>query len=155
MIDFFTLRESFNRPYKFTKRTLYKGYIVYRFVPDDKTEVDVMFKEDEISDDESVWNVSFERNMRQDMTGEGDAMRIFATVINVIRDFSKSEKPQELAFSAVKPDWFEIELGDKPNVKSSREKLYKRMVKRFAPSMGFNFKVDARRGATDYRLVKK
>ena len=155
MIDFFTLRESFNRPYKFTKRTLYKGYIVYRFVPDDKTEVDVMFKEDEISDDESVWNVSFERNMRQDMTGEGEAMRIFATVINVIRDFSKSEKPQELAFSAVKPDWFEIELGDKPNVKSSREKLYKRMVKRFAPSMGFNFKVDARRGATDYRLVKK
>ena len=155
MIDFFTLRESFNRPYKFTKRTLYKGYIVYRFVPDDKTEVDVMFKEDEISDDESVWNVSFERNMRQDMTGEGDAMRIFATVINVIRDFSKSEKPQELSFSAVKPDWFEIELGDKPNVTSSREKLYKRMVKRFAPSMGFNFKVDARRGATDYRLVKK
>ena len=155
MIDFFTLRESFNRPYKFTKRTLYKGYIVYRFVPDDKTEVDVMFKEDEISDDESVWNVSFERNMRQDMTGEGDAMRIFATVINVIRDFSKSEKPQELSFSAVKPDWFEIELGDKPNVKSSREKLYKRMIKRFAPSMGYNYMVDPRRGATDYRLVKK
>ena len=155
MIDFFTLRESFNRPYKFTKQKIMKGLFVYRFVPDDKTEVDVIFKEDEVSDSESVWNVSFERNMRQDMTGEGDAMRIFATVINIIREFSKSEKPKELSFSAVKPDWFEIELGDKPNVTSSREKLYKRMVKRFAPSMGFNYKVDARRGATDYRLVRK
>ena len=89
------------------------------------------------------------------MTGEGDAMRIFATVINIIRDFTKSEKPQEMSFSAVKPEWFEIEMGDKPNVKSSREKLYKRMVKRFAPSMGYNYEVDSRKGATDYRLVRK
>jgi len=155
MIDFFQIRESFNRPYKFTKQKIMKGRFVYRFVPDDKTEVDVIFKEDEISDSESVWNVSFERNMRQDMTGEGDSMRIFATVINIIRDFSKSEKPQEMSFSAVKPDWFEIEMGDKPNVTSSREKLYKRMVKRFAPSMGYNYKVDSRKGATDYRLTPK
>jgi len=134
---------------------LFKGHTVYRFIPDDKTEVDVIFKEDEISDDESVWRVSFERNMRQDMTGEGDAMRIFATVIDIIKDFSKKEKPQEMSFSAVKPDWFEIELGDKPNVTSSREKLYKRMVKRFAPRMGYNYQVDTRRGATDYTLVKR
>ena len=155
MIDFFQLRESFNRPYKFTKQKIMKGRIVYSFTPDDKTKVEVIFKEDEISKSESVWNVQFERNMRQDMTGEGDAMRIFATVISIIRDFTKSEKPQEMNFSAVKPDWFEIELGDKPNVKSSREKLYKRMVQRFAPSMGYNYKVDSRKGATDYRLVRK
>ncbi len=149
------LTEAFNRPYRYKKVPLFKGHMVYRFVPDDKTEVDVIFKEDEISDDESVWRVSFERNMRQDMTGEGDAMRIFATVIDIIKDFTKKEKPQELSFSAVKPDWFEIQLGDKPNVKSSREKLYKRMVKRFAPSMGYNYKVDPRKGATDYRLIPK
>ena len=149
------LNEAFNRPYRYTKHRLFKGHTVYRFVPDDKTEVDVIFKEDEISDDESVWRVSFERNMRQDMTGEGDAMRIFATVIDIIKDFTKKEKPQEMTFSAVKPDWFEIELGDKPNVISSREKLYKRLVKRYASSMGYDYKVDPRKGATDFGLVRK
>jgi len=155
MIDFFELREAFNRPYRYTKHKLYKGNIVYRFIPDDKTEVDVIFKEDEVSDDESVWRVSFERNQRQDMTGEGDAMRIFATVIDIIRDFTKKEKPQEIEFSAVKPDWFEIELGDKPNTVSSREKLYKRMVQKYAPQMGYKYVVSRRKGATDYTLVRK
>ena len=149
------LTEAFNRPYRYTRHVLFKGHTVYRFIPDDKTEVDVIFKEDDISDDESVWRVSFERNMRQDVTGEGDAMRIFATVIDIIKDFTKKEKPQEMTFSAVKPDWFEIELGDKPNVISSREKLYKRLVKRYASSMGYKYQVAPRSGATDYELVRK
>lgn len=154
MIDFFELRESLNRPYRFTKHKLHAKSFVYRFIPDDKTEVDVIFRKDEPSK-QDTWNVAFERNQRQDMTGEGDAMKILATVVAVIKDFAKTENPEVMEFSAVKPDWFEIELGDKPNTISSREKVYKRMVQRYAPQMGYKYVVARRKGATDYMLVRK
>ena len=152
------LNEAFNRPYRYTKHVLFKGHTVYRFVPDDKTEVDVIFKENEISDDESYWAVSFERNMRQDMTGEGDAMRIFATVIDIIKDFSKKEKPQSLVFSAEKPAWRVSLPHDHPKRSKemgSREKLYKRLVQRYAGRMGYKYSTQSDYGATDFRLVRK
>ena len=97
------LDEAFNKPYRFRKKELFKGYIVYNFIPDDGSDIDVFFKENEISDDESVWFMTFERNLEMGVTGQGDAMRIFATVIDVLKDFTKKEKPQEVAFSADKP----------------------------------------------------
>ena len=152
------LTEAFDKPYKFRKQELYKGYIVYRFIADDKSEIDVLFKENEISDDESTWTVTFERGGRTTATGEGDAMRIFATVIDVLKDFTKKEKPQELVFSAEKPAW-QLELPKGHPKKSeelgSREKLYKRMVKRYAGSMGYKYTASTGSSATDFRLVPK
>lgn len=146
------LEEAFNRPYKFTKRELFKGYIVYRFFTDDKSEVEVFFKENEISEEESVWFVTFERNLEMGVTGEGDAMRIFATVIDVLKDFTKKEKPQQLSFSADKPAWA-IDGGR--GEKGSREKLYTKMVKRYAGRMGYKYKMDSSSSYTDFRLVRK
>ncbi len=80
------LTEAFDKPYRFRKKELFKGYIVYNFIPDDGSDIDVFFKENEISDEESVWFVTFERNLEMGVTGEGDAMRIFATVIDVLKD---------------------------------------------------------------------
>ena len=100
---FNALTEAFDKPYKFSKQKLYKGFVVYRFFTADRSEVDVLFKENEISDEESYWVVNFERDGRQDQTGEGDAMRIFATVIEILKDFTKKDKPQEIGFSAEKP----------------------------------------------------
>ena len=149
---FITLTEAFDKPYKFTKRELFKGYIVYRFFADDNSDIDVFFKENEISDDESVWYLTFERKGEMSVTGDGDAMRIFATVIDIIKDFTKKEKPLELAFSADKPAWA-IDAGK--GQKGSREKLYKKLVQRYAGRMGYKYKVDSSSTATDFRLVKK
>ena len=152
------LEEAFDKPYRFRKQKLYDGYFVYRFITDDKSEVDVLFKEDEISDDESVWRVSFERNMRQDVTGEGDAMRIFATVIEILKDFTKKEKPQEMVFSAEKPaSRLTLPHGHPERSKEmgSREKLYKRLVQRYAGRMGYKYTTQSDYSATDFRLVAK
>ena len=146
------LTEAFDKPYRYTKKELYKGYIVYRFFTDDGSDVDVLFQENEISDDESVWHVLFERKGEMGVTGEGDAMRIFATVIDVLKDFTKKEKPQELAFSADKPAWA-VDAGK--GQKGSREKLYKKMVQRYAGRLGYKYKIDSSSTATEFRLVKK
>ena len=146
------LTEAFDKPYKFTKRELFKGYIVYRFFTDDKSDVDVLFKENEISDDETVWYVTFERKGEMSVTGEGDAMRIFATVIDIIKDFTKKEKPQELAFSADKPAWL-VDAGK--GQKGSREKLYKKLVQRYAGRMGYKYSSTSSSSATEFSLVRK
>ena len=154
----YQLDEAFDKPYKFRKQELYKGYIVYRFIADDKSEIDVLFKENEISDDESSWTVTFERGGRTTATGEGDAMRIFATVIEVLKDFTKKEKPQELNFSAEKPAW-RAHLHHKDPKRSkdmgSREKLYKKLVQRYAGRMGYKYTTHSDYSATDFRLVQK
>ena len=152
------LSEAFNKPYSFRKQKLMKGYFVYRFITDDKSEVDVLFKENEISDDESYWTVNFERNGDTRVTGEGDAMRIFATVIEVIKDFVKKEKPQEMVFSAEKPAWrMNLHHMDPKRSKEmgSREKLYKKLVQRYAGRMGYKYSTQSDYSATDFRLVAK
>jgi hypothetical protein len=151
------LTEAFDKPYKFRKQVLYKGYIVYRFIADDKSEIDVLFKENEISDDESTWDVTFERGGSTEVTGEGDAMRVFATVIDVLKDFTKKEKPQELAFGAWKSSsQLNLPKGH-PKTKelSSREKLYKKLVQRYAGRMGYKYTTQTDDMATVFRLVKK
>ena len=152
------LTEAFNRPYKFSKQKLYKGYFVYRFFTSDRSEVDVLFKENEISDEESYWVVNFERDGRQDQTGEGDAMRIFATVIEILKDFTKKEKPQEIGFSAEKPASRITLPHDHPNRSKemgSREKLYKKLVQRYAGRMGYKYSTKTDYNATDFKLVAK
>ena len=152
------LDEAFDKPYRFTKKKLYDGYVIYEFKTDDDSNVDVVFMENEISDDESSWVVDFSRKGSMAVTGEGDAMRIFATVIEVLKDFAKKEKPQELVFSAEKPAW-QISLPKDHPKKSkemgSREKLYKRMVKRYAGKMGYKYTTSTGSSATDFRLVPK
>ena len=152
------LDEAFDKPYRFRKQKLYDGYFVYRFITDDKSEVDVLFKENEVSADESYWTVNFERNGDTRATGEGDAMRIFATVIEVIKDFVKKEKPQEMVFSAEKPAWrMNLHHNDPKRSKEmgSREKLYKKLVQRYAGRMGYKYSTQSDYSATDFRLVAK
>jgi hypothetical protein len=152
------LEEAFDKPYRFRRMKLYDGYFVYKFIADDKSEVDVLFKENEISDDESYWTVNFERNGDTRATGEGDAMRIFATVIEIIKDFTKKEKPKEMNFSAEKPAWrMNLHHLDPKRSKEmgSREKLYKRLVQRYAGRLGYRYTTQSDYSATDFRLVQK
>jgi len=85
---------------------------------------------------EEAWSVEFFRNNSQEVTGEGDAQRVFATVLSAIQTFIKKYKPNRIIFSASK----EVEQGQ--NVQS-RARLYDSLVQRYAKAWGFRaFRAD-------------
>jgi hypothetical protein len=81
-------------------------------------------------DDE--YQIEFHRNNSQSVTGEGDAQRVFATVLDAIQQFlTKFEQPWRFIFSASK----EVDTGQ--NVQS-RAKLYDRLIQRYAGAWGYD-----------------
>ena len=112
--------EAFDNPYKT------KGDVDVSAKLPDGTTLKIMFNHE--GDDE--WEVEFYRNNSREVTGEGDAQKIFATVLNAIQKFVKKHKPQMLKFTASK----EVGLGQNSQ---SRAKLYDRLVQRYAGAMGY------------------
>ena len=158
------LEEAFNRPYRYTLTSRQSNFYIGKFDLPDKGEINVFFEKYEWSDDEASWGIKFQRTNPKrphaslDVTGEGDAQRIFATVIAIIKEFVKKEKPDELNFAAHKPDWMTELPHDHPKRSkelTSREKLYHRLVKRYAKGMGYKYTTQTDKSATDFRLVKE
>lgn len=78
-----------------------------------------------------TWEVAFTVDDKLSVTGEGDAFRIFATVIKAIEIWYFSEKNiGELLFSAARE-------GKKPE---SRIRLYRTMLKKFSKKRHFDIK---------------
>lgn len=105
--------------------------------------------------DKSTVAVEFYRDTRQEITGEGDAFRILATVISAIRDYVEHEAPAAIVFSAVK-EWFTSDENYDDVVKSgtSRVKLYNRLVNSFASKMGYTSNIADKPGKVVYKLVR-
>ena len=156
------LTEAFNRPYSYRLKKVNKSFYIGEFKLPDGGEVTVYFEGMEWSDVEMSWGVKFQRTNPKrphaslGETGEGDAMRIFATVIEIIKEFTKKEKPMEVGFSAHKPEWM-VDTTDKKDASkaSSREKLYQKLIKRYAGSMGYKYSSTSSNTGTDYSLVPK
>jgi hypothetical protein len=88
---------------------------------------------------EEAWNVEFFRNNSQEVTGEGDAQRVFATVLSALQTFIKKYKPNRVIFSASKDNWAKQQQNSE-----SRASLYDRLVQRYAKAWGFRaFRADA------------
>ena len=126
------VKEAFDQPYRLTwEQGEYGSYDAYTQLPDGSN-LSIHFNLESAgpygTDEE--WQVEFWRNNSLDVTGEGDAQRIFATVLAAIEDFIGMEHPERIAFSASK----EVEPGQ--NVQS-RAKLYDRLVQRYAASWGY------------------
>jgi hypothetical protein len=104
---------------------------------DDNTFLSIMFNKGfSKGTKEEAWNVEFWRNNSQEVTGEGDAQRVFATVISAMQTFIKKYKPNKIIFSASK----EVEQGQNSE---SRARLYDSLVQRYARSWGFRaFRAD-------------
>ena len=160
---FNTLTEAFDKPYKYRLRKKNDSFWIGDFNLPDGGDIVVYFEGLEWSDTEKSWAVKFQRtnpsrpHASLDVTGEGDAMRVFATVIDVLKDFTKKEKPQELAFGAWKSSsQLNLPKGH-PKTKelSSREKLYKKLVQRYADRMGYKYTTQTDDMATVFRLVRK
>ena len=161
-MDFFEFRElneAFDKPYKYTStgHTKKEGNVKYNFKTevedprfDDPSEIEVYFESDK--EEEPNYTISFERNYSQLVTGEGDAMRIFATVIAIVKEFVKKRNPELMKFSA-----FKDVMGDDDSApgKGSREKLYARMLQRYAGKMGYKYSKVSGAGKTEFELRRK
>jgi predicted GNAT family acetyltransferase len=126
--------EAFDQPYKTKSEKSEYGDVDMLAKLPDGTYLSIMFNRED--DENDTWGVEFYRNNSQEVTGEGDAQRIFATVLAAIQKFIKKHKPQKLFFSASK----EVEPGQNSE---SRAKLYDRLVQRYARAWGYRaFRAD-------------
>jgi hypothetical protein len=104
---------------------------------DDNTFLSIMFNKGVSKDSkEEAWSVEFYRNNSQEVTGEGDQQRVFATVLSAIQTFIKKYTPNKIIFAANKVD-------DTGHDSRSRANLYDKLVQRYAKSWGFKaFRAD-------------
>ena len=133
--------EAFDKPYRSkTEKSETGSFDVLAKLPDG-TNLSIMFNNE--GNDE--WQVEFYRNNSQEVTGEGDAQRIFATVLNAIQKFITKHKPAHLTFAASKetdPTVY-YEPGEPQPNPASRAKLYDRLVQRYAKAWGYRaFRAD-------------
>ena len=80
-----------------------------------------------------------------DMTGEGDAMRIMATVLDIIKAIIKKHEPVSLYFSGNKDG----------KEKGGRVGAYTAIVKRFAGKAGYESVTKEYSDKVNFQLVKK
>ena len=119
--------ETFDQPYKSQWETSdYDDVDVLAKSPDG-TNISINFH----NFGGDYWHVEFHRNHSQAVTGDGDAQRIFATVLQTIQKFVKKYKPRILEFAASK----DVEPGQSSQ---SRAKLYDRLVQRYARAWGYD-----------------
>lgn len=148
------ITEVFDKPYKWKDagkhtpeggiRDFQKGNFTgkkYEFDADDGRKVEVYIYEWNIVPPKPKFPVSRKQGRVMEMhfsvdgegintTGEGDAMRIFATVLDVVTSYVKKNKPDIIKVIGVKTK--DAEIG-------SRLNLYQKLVKRYAPKLGYKY----------------
>ena len=123
--------EAFDQPYPMTweKSEADDSMDALARLPDGSN-LSIMFNIEYDEEGEEVIQVEFHRNNSQEVTGDGDAQRVFATVLAAIQQYIKTHKPKRLTFSASK----EVEPDQNSE---SRAKLYDRLVMRYARTWGY------------------
>jgi hypothetical protein len=138
--------EVFDSPYsaKLPRANSAGDYVIFVTLPDG-SRLDILFERDEASS----YIVQFSKNRSYDLTNEGDAYKIFSTVLKVIIEFIEKVIPYKITFGADK------ETGD-PDTKTptGRVKLYDRMVKKYADKLGYKLNRDEDSSSVIYYLVR-
>lgn len=132
------ITEVFDTAYTFTLKK--KGEDSYKasFKTDagQSGEVDIRYLKSGIFYHGGHYYLDFSIDGSQDITGKGDAFKIFSTVLKVMENFTNQVHPDVMVFTSSKPgeDWLaDVDQG-------SREKLYDALVKKFASKLGYSFK---------------
>ena len=134
--------EAFDQPYKTKSEKSEYGDVDMLAKLPDGSNLSIMFNQEYGDEGEEVVQVEFYRNNSQEVTGDGDAQRIFATVLDAIQKYIKKYKPQKLSFSASKEVDMDADNVEKFNPES-RAKLYDRLVQRYARAWGYRaFRAD-------------
>ena len=127
--------EAFDTPLPITWEKGMHGDIDALAKLPDGSNLSIMFnKQDNIKPDDKTWMIEFYRNNSQEVSGDGDAQKVFATVLTAIQQFITKYKPLKIYFSASKDNWAKQQQNSE-----SRAKLYDRMVLRYAKSWGYKF----------------
>lgn len=136
----YNVNEAFNQPYPLKWEKSHFGDWDALAKLEDGTYLSIMFN----NEYKKNWMVEFYRNNSQEVTGGGDAHRIFATVLTAIKQFIIKKKPNSLFFSSVKSD----------DPTGSRTKLYDRLVQRYATELGYSVQRTEHTGQTAYKLIR-
>lgn len=147
-----SVTEVFDQPYKLKwEKGAFGDYDA--IAHDDGNYLNIMFNTGYTKDKEEAWSVEFFRNNSQEVTGEGDAQRVFATVLTAIGQFIKKKKPLNLFFSASKLDPTANRDPEEPRANpASRAKLYTRLVQRYAAAWGYSVNIRDEGSIVRYRL---
>jgi hypothetical protein len=130
--------EAFDQPYPLKWESSDYGDVDALARLPDGSFLSIMFNQQQDDDGEAITQVEFYRNNSQEVTGEGDAQRIFATVLTAIQKYIKKHKPLRLTFSASKDNWAKQQQNSE-----SRASLYDRLVQRYARAWGYRaFRAD-------------
>jgi len=142
------IAEVFNQPYAFRwdSDSDNNTYNAHTRLPDG-TSLEINFYTDPGVDGDEDWVVEFWRNRSLDVTGAGDAQRVFATVLTAIGQFIEMQEPETLRFTADK----DVEPGQKP---MSRSNLYDRLVQRYAQTWGYRLDRSDMANTTVYLLYR-
>lgn len=116
---------------------------------------------------EGEWEIGFLKNGLYSATDEGDQYAILSTVINGIGQFVKEVKPDQMTFAAEKRPRA-ITTVVPPNgrqkkpktltsfrVSDARQKIYTRMVQRFAQQIGYDFSFEDLSFTRTFVLTRK
>ena len=144
------LKELFNRPYRMDKvvkhNTPYLLEVISSGYTDDGKKIEIRFLgtpslTGELTNLMEI-DVSFSVDGKTNITDEGDAFRIFSTVIDQMKEFDEEyeDKIDRLSFRS---------LGD------TRSRLYSTMIRRFSSQRNYIPKViNAGGGRTQFDLYK-
>jgi len=145
--------ETFDNPYKGTWEKSDYGDVDLNTKLPDGTYLNIMFNQEYDGEGDEVVQVEFHRNNSQEVTGEGDAQRIFATVLDAIQKYIKKYKPERLSFSASKS--VDMDADDVEHFNpESRAKLYTRLVQRYAGTWGYQAQVSDEGDVVIYQLTR-
>ena len=129
------LTELFDSPYSFVMQELTDSKALYYFKNSEGLDFRVQF----LKEGYGTWEVSFgndtDDGVKVKRSGTGDEFRVFATVIEVIRDFMSKAEFDSIKFYAHR----EGEARTDRNIRDSRIDLYKRLLKRFATQNNLEF----------------
>jgi len=75
-----------------------------------------------------AWEVVFHVNQSQNVTGEGDEIPIFSTVLKMLFEFAQTMEPWKVVFESSEHE-------------PSRVKLYNAMVSKYARANGYSTKI--------------
>jgi hypothetical protein len=128
--------EALDQPYPVSFQETEYGDVDASVQLPDGTYLNIAFNLEENDDGEETVVVRFDRGGSEEITGAGDAQRVFATVLSAIQEYITDYQPLRVNFSATK----KVEPKQKA---ASRFKLYDRMVQRYARAWGYrSFRAD-------------
>lgn len=129
------LTELFDQPFPFASVSIVNGDVVKYVYRNDTTFVVIMF----FDLGNGGWDVIFSRNGKVAVTGQGDAGRVFASVLDAFQRFLRDykDKANTISFTAEKQ---ELNPATSKYTTDSRVTLYKAMIKRYAEANGYRMR---------------